>query len=149
MNHTEDGEARGPVLLLANEPTGAFWNHETEGGVQERGECRHAKHPTPRVDANAGKPRVREERDQDAEHNVELEHAGETSALLGGRDLRDIQRSDDGRDPDPEPADESRDDERLDILRQCRPHRGHEVEDPNPEQCRPTAEPVGGPASDH
>jgi hypothetical protein len=149
MNQAEDREARGPIQLPANQPPGALWDDETESCVQQGGERRDAEHPTPRVVADAGEPGVGEECDQDAEDNVELEHAGETSTLLGRRNLRDVERRNDGRDPDAEPTDESRDDERIDVLRQSRPHRGHEVEDPDPEQRRAAAEPVGRPAPDH
>ena len=81
------------------------------------------EHPPPRLEAEpqdlagaAGELRedeVDQQRDEDAGDDGELLERAEPTADPGGRDLGDVGRRDDGRDADPEPADDPEDDERA------------------------------------
>src|ERR1039458_4330039 len=69
----------------------------------------------------AGEQGVREEGDDNAKDDVELEHAGEPPAMLRRRDFGDVERGNDGGNADAKAPDHARDDERIDIRRQPGP----------------------------
>ena len=58
---------------------------------------------------------VGDEGDQDAEDDVELEHARQAPAMLGRRDLGDVERRGHGGDADAQAADEAGDHEGVDV----------------------------------
>ena len=148
LDHAEHPQALLAVALSCEQPSRALGDAEAEERVDDRRDRGDAEHPPPRVLADAGEHRVRRERHEDAEHDVELEHAGEPAAVRRRRDLGDVERRRDGRDADPEAADEPRGDERAYAAGEGAAERGDHVEDADPEEGRPAPEAVGGPAAD-
>jgi len=118
-------------------------HHIDEGG--DRGD---AEHPAPGVRAEAGQQGVRRERDHDAEHDVELKHGGESPALRGRRDLRDVERRRHGAHPYADATDEPRHDEGAHVRCQGRPDGRREEQDADRDEGGAATESVGGPRAD-
>jgi len=136
------------IALSAQQPARAFRKSEAKQSVEKRGKRGHAQHPAPGILANAGEQRVGHKSDQDAENNVELEHAGKPSSVFRRRDLRDVQRSRHSRNADAQAANHTRDDERGNIGRQTRPDCADKIQHANPKQRGFASESVSGPAAD-
>src|ERR1700684_788824 len=103
--------------MLPQKPAWALGKSQAKQSVEKRRKRGHAKHPAPRMFANAGEQGVRDESDQDAKNNVELKHASESSPVLRWRDLRDVKGSRHGGDANAQAADEARKDESGNICR--------------------------------
>src|ERR1700679_847222 len=106
----QDFQSGLAVTLFRQQPARTFGNCEAEQSIEKRGKGSDAQHPAPGIFAHAREQRIRDESDQDAEKNVELKHAGKSSAMFGRRDLGDVERSRNGGDADAKAADEARDD---------------------------------------
>ena len=63
-----------PIAFAADQPAWAFRQTETEQAVDQRWNRLHAQHPAPRIFPDASESCVRGEGNENAEHDVELEH---------------------------------------------------------------------------
>src|SRR6204780_5651864 len=78
------------ATLFRQQPARTFGNCEAEQSIEKRGKGSDAQHPAPGIFAHAREQRIRDESDQDAENNVELKHAGKSSAMFGGGGLGEV-----------------------------------------------------------
>src|SRR5260221_2741948 len=69
LDELKDFHAGLAVIPFAKQPAGAFRKPDTEDGIKERWERCHAKHPAPGILTNSSKQGIRQESDEDAEHN--------------------------------------------------------------------------------
>ena len=91
-----------------------------------RGDGQDAEHPPPfrRPEVQPRDQVVRQEREQDAEHDVELLDRHQTAAVLRRGDLGDVERRDDRRPADGHAAQESEGEERVPVPGQGAAQRG-------------------------
>ena len=146
-----DAELRedGPRLVDAapgHEPAGALGRGEQEEEERRRGDDLDAQHPPPfrGPEIHAGDQVVRQERDEDAQHDVELLGRHEAAAEPRRGDLGDVQGRDHRRPADGQPAEEPEGEERVPVPRQGAAQRRHEIEDRQHHQRLLPAPDVGG-----
>ena len=146
-----DSELRedGPRLVDAapgHEPSGALGRGEQEEEERRRGDDLDPQHPPPfrGPEIHAGDQVVRQERDEDAQHDVELLGRHETAAEPRRGDLGDVQGRDHRRTADGQSAQEPEGEERVPIPRQGAAQRRHEIEDGQRHERLLPAPDVGG-----
>ena len=149
FDQAQDLQSFLPIACTRQQPARTFGNREAADGIDHRRECRHAKHPAPRVLASAGQQRIRQERDQNTKDDVELEHAREQPATIGRRDLGDVHRRRDRRGADAKATDRACENERVHVTRERRPDGTDEIEYADEAQRRLASPFVGGPAAEH
>jgi len=137
-----------PVATMRNQPARAFGQPEAHDRIDQRGNRFNPEHPAPGVVAHTGQQCIGEEGDQDAEHNIKLEHARQLAAILRRGDFGDIQRRRHGRDPDAETADKAGHHEGVDFRRIGRADSRNKVEDADREQGFTTTQLFRRPAAD-
>ena len=111
------------VAALDHEPPRTFRNERQQQQIQQRRKHLYAEHPAPVVLAHVEQEVVREERGRDADHDHELVERHESAAPLRGRDLRDVDRRDQYRRADREPAHDARGHESRERRRERRQQR--------------------------
>ena len=149
FNQFQHLEAGPTVALAANQPARAFGNAETHSRVNDRGNGRDTQHPAPGVLApHPGDHRIGKEGDDDAENNVELEHARQPPAIGRRRNLGNVKRSGDRRDANAESADKAGGDEHAHSSGKTTANRRHDIEHTDEKEGGFAAKPVGGPAAE-
>src|SRR5712672_305564 len=143
-NEPQDPQASRVVLASAQQPARAFRKPDTQQGVKERWKRRDAQHPAPRLLADTRQQGVGQIGDQNAEYNVELEHARQAAAVPGWGNLRYVQRCRDSGDANAHSADHAREYEALNIRRQRRPYRADKIEYADEQQGRAAPDSVRG-----
>jgi hypothetical protein len=118
--------------------------------VEEGRDSLHAQHPAPGHVLVHVLPDqvVGYVRDEDTEHDVELEHPGQPPPQAGRGDLGDVEGRGHGRGPHAQAADEAREHEGELVRRETRPDRRDEVEDADPEKRLPAADTFGRPPAE-
>ena len=118
LQHLHAGRA---VAFSAEKPARAFGNAETKHSVKKRRKRGHPQHPAPGIRAGASQQGIGHISDQNSKNNVELEHPGESPAILRRSNFRDVQGSDDGGNADAQAADDARNNKDRNIGRQPDP----------------------------
>ena len=127
LQHVDTDRA---VALAADQPPRAFGQSKAQYGVNGGRNGCDAEHPAPSVfSTNPGDYRIGKVSDDDAENDVELEHAGQPPAISGRGDLGNVKRGRDRRDSDAQTAHEAGGDEHADPVSKPAADRRQEVED--------------------
>ena len=150
IHSKQHGHRPRPRLLraLKQQPARALRDRQAGERVGDGRKRLGTEHPSPII-LNALEQVVRKEGGQDAKHDVELEHPGQTTAGCRRGDLGDVERRCDRGDTDSQAADEPGDDERPDVGRETTPDGRDEIEDANPEERRLTSQSVSRPSAAH
>ena len=140
--------ARGPLRPASAGSPGCVNSISRKSAAGNRGD---AELPAPlRVAESHGADHViREIRQQDAEHDIELEQPDQPAAPLRRRDLRDVHRPQHRRAADPQAADEARKHQRIPVQRERATERRDQIQHRHDAQAGAPAVPVAGNAGEH
>ena len=115
----------------ADQPARALRDAEQGDEEEDRGQYGHTQFPAPFFgpETQGADDIVRQVRDQNSRHDIELEEADQASPFGGGCDFRDIHRADHGRASDRETADKAEPDKGVPVPGERAPQRGDDIED--------------------
>src|SRR5215469_10875933 len=149
MFRTADAKQNSSRLLvfaLFNEPARTFRNWNEQG---QKNKCRHdfsREHPAPARRSIPGRvallldPLVDEEGQKNTGDNAQLKKRTQPAPPFRGRNFRDVNRADHGRNADGNPAEEARRNELRKGLRNRRKDRGKRVQERAEKQHAPSPE---------